>query len=151
MVPYLTPYRINKLALNPEGMPLDVELETTLKQVVPRAGAIVKVNYPTRLGNAVLIRAQLPDGEALPFGASVKTDDGRDVGVVAQGGQMYVRLDEMTQRLQVSWGADGRYICSFDVNLPSRKGRQQQFQRLTTTCRYPTATAAQDALAKVTQ
>lgn len=151
MVPYLTPYRINKLALNPEGMPLDVELETTLKQVVPRAGAIVKVNYPTRLGNAVLIRAQLPDGEALPFGASVKTDDGRDVGVVAQGGQMYVRLDEMTQRLQVSWGADGRYICSFDVNLPPRKGRQQQFQRLTTTCRYPTATAAQDALAKVTQ
>ncbi|WP_368913269.1 fimbria/pilus outer membrane usher protein [Mixta calida] len=152
LVPYLTPYHINKIAINPEGMPLDVELETSVKQVVPRAGAIVKVNYPTKQGQAVLIRAQLPDGEALPFGASVTTDDGRDVGVVAQGGQMYIRLDENINHLQVSWGPSSRYTCRFDVNLPESTGKKQrQYQRLDTTCRYPMPTAAQEALAKVVQ
>ncbi|MGD8163752.1 fimbria/pilus outer membrane usher protein [Pantoea sp. FN0307] len=149
LVPWLTPYRINKIAINPTGMPLDVELESTVKQVVPRAGAIVKVNYPTKQGNAVLIQAQLPNGEALPFGASVKTEDGRDVGVVAQGGQMYIRLEETMNRLQVSWGPHSRYTCLFDVNLPEKTDkRQRQFQRFNTTCRYPTPVARQETLAK---
>ena len=151
IVPYLTPYRVNKVAINPNGMPLDVELESTVQQVIPRAGAIVKVNYPTKQGNAVLIRAQLPDGEDLPFGATVKTNDGRDVGVVAQGGQMYVRLDEKVNHLQVSWGKNSRYICSFDVNLSEdMKKRQSQYQHVNTTCRYPKATAVHEGvLAKV--
>lgn len=149
LVPWLTPYRINKIAINPTGMPLDVELETTVKQVVPRAGAIVKVDYPTKQGRAILIRAQLPDGEALPFGASVKTEDGRDVGVVAQGGQMYIRLEESINRLQVSWGPHSRYTCLFDINLPEKSNkRQRQFQRFNTTCRYPTPAARQEMLAK---
>ena len=149
LVPYLTPYRINKIAINPTGMPLDVELETTVKQVVPRAGAIVKVNYPTKRGSAVLIQAQLPDGEALPFGASVTTEDGRDVGVVAQGGQMYLRLEESMNRLQVSWGPRSRYTCLFDITLPeTRHKRQRQLQRFNTTCRYPTPAARQEAIAK---
>jgi outer membrane usher protein len=152
LVPYLTPYHINKIAINPEGMPLDTELETSIKQVVPRAGAIVKVDYPTKQGQAVLIRAQLPNGEALPFGASVKTDDGRDVGVVAQGGQMYIRLDESINHLQVSWGPASRYTCLFDVKITENTDeRQSQIQRLNTTCRYPAPTASQEALAKVVQ
>ncbi|GLR07474.1 fimbrial protein [Mixta theicola] len=152
LVPYLTPYRINKIAINPIGMPLDVELESTVKQVVPRAGAIVKVNYPTRQGNALLIQARLPDGEALPFGASVKTEDGHDVGVVAQGGKMYIRLEESMKRLQVSWGPHSRYTCLFDVNLPEKTNkRQRRFQRFNTTCHYPTPTVRQEALAKSAQ
>ncbi len=152
LVPYLTPYRINKIAIDPSGMALDVELESTVKQVVPRAGAIVKVNYPTKQGNAVLIHAQLPDGEALPFGASVKTEDGRDVGIVAQGGQMYLRLQDRTNRLQVSWGPQSRYTCLFEVNLPENTPkRQRKFQRFNTTCRYPTPAIRQEALAKAIQ
>ena len=149
LVPWLTPYRINKIAINPSGMPLDVELESTVKQVVPRAGAIVKVTYPTKQGSAVLIQAQLPNGEALPFGASVKTADGRDVGVVAQGGQMYLRLEDPINRLQVSWGPQSRYTCLFAVNLPEKRAkRQHQFQRFNTTCHYPPPSVRQETIAK---
>lgn len=149
LVPYLTPYRINKIAINPSGMPLDVELETSVKQVVPRAGAIVRVNYPTKQGKAVLIHAQLPNGETLPFGASVKTEDGRDVGVVAQGGQMYIRLEERINHLQVSWGPNSRYTCLFDINLPEKANKKQShFQHFNTTCRYPAPGAVQETLAK---
>lgn len=152
LVPYLMPYRINKIAIDPSGMPLDVELETTIKQVVPHAGAIVKVDYPTRRGAAVLIQAQLPGGENLPFGASVKTEDGRDVGMVAQGGQMYVRLEERHNQLQVSWGPQSRYTCLFEINLPEKTNKKQsQFQHFTTTCRYPTSGAVQETLAKAMQ
>jgi len=152
LVPYLTPYHINKIAINPEGMPMDAELETSIKQVVPRLGAIVKVDYPTKRGQAILIRAQLPNGEVLPFGASVKTDDGRDVGVVAQGGQMFIRLDDDIKHLQVSWGPASRYTCRFDVNAAENTDeRQNQIQRLYTTCRYPAPTASQTAIAKVAQ
>ncbi|QHM73156.1 fimbria/pilus outer membrane usher protein [Mixta intestinalis] len=135
LVPYLLPYRINKVGINPEGMPLDVELETTVKQTVPRAGAIVKINYPTKRGRVVLIHAQLPDGEELPFGASVQTKEGQEVGVVAQGGQIYVRLDEKISHLQVRWGAESQHVCAFDVTLPdNNKLRQMKFQRLDTVC-----------------
>ncbi len=135
LVPYLAPYRINKIGIDPEGMPLDVELETTVKQTVPRAGAIVKINYPTKQGRVVLIHAQLPDGEELPFGASVHTDEGQEVGVVAQGGQIYVRLEEKISHLQVRWGAESQNVCAFDVTLPENNNtRQTHFQRLDTVC-----------------
>ncbi|QKJ89246.1 Fimbrial biogenesis outer membrane usher protein [Paramixta manurensis] len=148
IVPYLTPYRVNNVAINPEGMPLDVELMMSSKQVVPRAGAIVQVNYPTQHGRVVLIRANLPDGEALPFGASVTSDDGSEVGVVAQGGQIYARLNDDMNRLQVRWGENERYICSFNVDAAEKSAqRQSQFQRINTVCHYPDSSEKEKSLA----
>ncbi|WP_168199580.1 fimbria/pilus outer membrane usher protein [Pantoea sp. CCBC3-3-1] len=135
IVPYLNPYRINRVSLNPKGLPYDVELQSTSQQIAPHQGAIVKITYPTQRGRMVLIRASLPDGDTLPFGASVTNESGDDIGVVAQGGQIYVRLAEDKQRLTVHWGAKDIPGCSFDVSLEGSGARSQQsFDRLSRVC-----------------
>ncbi|MBS3046392.1 fimbria/pilus outer membrane usher protein [Enterobacter mori] len=123
VVPYLTPYRMNEVAIDPKGLPAEVELQETSQQVAPRNGAVVRLHYATATGRAVLIRASMPDGEALPFGAQVTDDDGNTLGSVAQGGQIYVRLPENNARLQVKWGNGDARSCLFDVNLPEQPSR----------------------------
>ena len=119
LVPYLNPYRINQIAISPKGLPWNVELQNTSQQVAPHQGAIVRIDYPTQRGRMVLIRAELPDGNALPFGAAVRKANGEHVGVVAQGGQIYVRLKEDDASLSVRWGSKSEMGCNFTIELES--------------------------------
>lgn len=119
VVPYLTPYRLNEIILDPKGLPLSVELQATSQQVAPHAGAVVMLQYPTITGRPVLIKSRMSDGEPLPFGASVLDAKGNSVGTVSQGGQIYARLNGVAESLTVKWGADAAAMCKLDVTLPS--------------------------------
>lgn len=135
IVPNLNPYRINELAIDPKGIPLDVELESTQQRVIPVEGAVVRMDYKTSKGKPLLIRANQPDGNALPFGASVKDENGNVVTTVSQGGQIYVRLNNDVSHLLVSWGKAAKDNCL--VNLESgtvQSSENQTLARLTTTC-----------------
>lgn len=135
VVPNLNPYRINELAIDPKGIPLDVELESTQQRVIPVEGAVVRLDYKTSKGKPLLIRANQPDGNALPFGASVNDENGNLVTTVSQGGQIYVRLNKDVSRLHVSWGKAENDNCL--VNLESgvvQSSDNQTLARLTTTC-----------------
>lgn len=135
IVPNLNPYRINELAIDPKGIPLDVELESTQQRVIPVEGAVVRLDYKTSKGKPLLIRANQLDGNALPFGASVNDENGNLVTTVSQGGQIYVRLNKDVSRLHVSWGKAENDNCL--VNLESgvvQSSDNQTLARLTTTC-----------------
>ncbi|WP_242456663.1 fimbria/pilus outer membrane usher protein [Pantoea agglomerans] len=135
LVPNLNPYRINELAIDPKGIPLDVELESTQQRVIPVEGAVVRLDYKTSKGQPLLIRANQPDGNALPFGASVNDENGNLVTTVSQGGQIYVRLNKDVSRLHVSWGKTENDNCL--VNLESgavQSSDNKTLARLTTTC-----------------
>lgn len=135
IVPNLNPYRINELAIDPKGIPLDVELESTQQRVVPVEGAVVRLDYKTTKGQPLLIRASQPDGNALPFGAAVKDETGNLVTTVSQGGQIYVRLNKDVSRLQVSWGESPTENCL--VNLEAgqiHSSDPNTLARLSTTC-----------------
>lgn len=96
---------------------MDVELEYTSQRVVPIDGAVLKVNYKTITGRPLLIRADLPDGSPLPFGATVSDESGNVLTTVTQGGQIYTRLNQDTPKLLVSWGHQEGRSCT--VNLES--------------------------------
>jgi len=135
VVPNLNPYRINELAIDPKGIPLDVELESTQQRVIPVEGAVVRLDYKTTKGKPLLIRANQPDGNALPFGASVNDENGNLVTTVSQGGQIYVRINKDVSRLHVSWGKTRNDNCL--VNLESgsiQSSDNKTLARLTTTC-----------------
>ncbi|MBN3820021.1 fimbrial biogenesis outer membrane usher protein, partial [Paraburkholderia sp. Se-20369] len=118
VVPYLNPYRVNQIEIDPRGLPADVELRTTSQQVAPRQGAIVMLRYPTVTGRALLIHATPPAGAELPFGAPVFDGRGNNVGIVSQGGQIYVRMQEPNDTLTVKWGHADAWRCSIRVALP---------------------------------
>lgn len=135
VVPNLNPYRINELAIDPKGIPLDVEMESTQQRVIPVEGAVVRLDYKTSKGKPLLIRANQLNGNALPFGAAVNDENGNLVTTVSQGGQIYVRLNKDVSRLHVSWGKTANDNCL--VNLESgsvQSSDNQALARLTTTC-----------------
>lgn len=132
LVPYLVAYRQNEIALNPQGLPQDVELKSTLSQTVPHSGALVKVDFATRVGRAVLIHVALPAGQSLPFGASVRDAQGQDLGMVAQGDMIYVRLPEGDSRLEVI--SAGRSICMMKLSLSKKSASPNGFAQFHLPC-----------------
>ncbi len=145
VVPYLTPYNLNTIQVDPKGLPLDVQLNTTSMQVAPHAGAVVMLKFKTENGRALVVRARLEDGQALPFGAEVLNEKGVSLGVVGQAGQILVRGVDEAGRLSVNWQDDegAAQSCSFDYRLaPRRKGQSvKAFEQIDATCVRTTAIA----------
>ncbi|PMZ91442.1 MULTISPECIES: fimbria/pilus outer membrane usher protein [unclassified Pseudomonas] len=121
IVSYLTPYRVNSLGIDPKGLSDDVELQSTSQEVVPRSGSVVMARFKTVTGRALLINARQPDGKPLPFGANVYDSDGRTVGVVGQGGQIFARLGSDQGRLWVSTHGKESSRCSMTYHLKPRE------------------------------
>ena len=124
VVPYLTPYRMNDVSLDPKGLPLEVELETTLAHSAPRAGAVVLLQFATSSGGqAALIDASQPDGSPLPFGADVLDGQGNPVGVVGQASRLWLRGIEPQGVLTVKWGSAAAQQCRIEYVLPAAPGK----------------------------
>ncbi|UNM22842.1 fimbrial biogenesis outer membrane usher protein [Pseudomonas sp. ArH3a] len=124
VVPYLRPYALNEVAIDPIGTSLNVELNETSQQVAPRAGAVVALKYGTRDGQALLLNVTLSSGSPLPFGASVTDDRGVSVGVVGQGGQLYARVKDGTRQLLINWGNQAGQQCALSLPPGTSDGKQ---------------------------
>jgi len=135
VVPYVAPYRLNTITLDPQDMARDVELESSSQSIAPFAGAISFLRFQTRKGQAVLLKVLGPDGQSLPFGAQVRDVQGQAVGMVAQGGRLYLRSESGQGRLQVVWGEEAGQQCSIDYVLPAAEGEQLDFIKVDATCR----------------
>lgn len=121
VIPYLTPYRFNDIELDPSEMSLDVELEETSQRVAPYAGAILKVDFATKTGYAIFIKARLDNGDALPFYAPVYNTDNELIAYVAQGGLLYIRSKATQGRLKVQFGQDKTQYCFIDYDLSAQQ------------------------------
>lgn len=117
IVPNLMPYQVNRVDIDPLGLPLSVELATNSQEVVPRAGAVTLLRYPTQSGRTALIHLRLADGRLLPFGAQVAGTDGVPLGVVGQGSRVLARGLKAQGQLRLQWGERGEHQCAADYAL----------------------------------
>ena len=139
VVPYLTPYQLNTIQVDPKGLPLDVQLDATSAQVVPYAGAVVMLKFKTENGRTLIVQARLKDGQALPFGAEVFNEKGSSLGVVGQAGQILLRGVDQAGHLTARWQDDNGMAqsCSFDYRLePKSKHKQatKGYEQMNVTC-----------------
>lgn len=134
VVTALSPYRLNTIELDPSGMSQDVELKQSARSVAPRAGAIVRLDYPTQRAFPILIDSRQPDGRPLPFAATaVDARSGAVIGAVGQGSRLVVRTDQERGSILVQWGGQQ---CQIDYALPASDGaRQRGFQQFELPCR----------------
>ncbi len=123
VLPYLTPYRQNEVALDPAEIPADVELKLTSQNVVPVEGSVVMLHYGTVTGRAVLIDTRLPNGDMPPMGADVRDQQGNNVGIVGQGGRAYARMARDVETLSVAWGKGVGEQCDVHVALPPEEAK----------------------------
>ncbi|WP_288440946.1 fimbria/pilus outer membrane usher protein [uncultured Pseudomonas sp.] len=132
LVPSVTPYRYSSIALNPEGMPSDVELIDGERRVAPIAGAAVRVKFKTRGGYGLLIKATLKDSTTPPIGADALDSEGQIVGMVGQAGLVYVRVQEPGEKIQIRWGESPEESCRLNYHIP--KHSTKTITRTTATC-----------------
>ncbi|OAM11962.1 fimbrial protein [Acinetobacter baumannii] len=131
VVPYVTPYRLNDITLDPQEMSSQVELEETSQRIAPFAGAIAKVDFATKTGYAVYITSKTADGNSLPFAAQVFNQKDEAVGIVAQGSMIYLRTPLAQDRLYVKWGNESNERCSVEYNISNQLQNKQQSMVMT--------------------
>lgn len=134
LVPALTPYRYNTIALNPEGMSAHTELASGDTKIAPYAGSSVKINFDTRQGYPVLIRGVFEDGSNIPFGSEVFNEDDENVGLAGQNGQIYFRAKKLQGKIQVAWSDDENDQCSIHYTIPQSQ-LDVPLVRLNETCK----------------
>jgi len=121
----LRPYNLNPVEIDPKGLSLDVELTSTTEHMIPRAGSVTRVKFPTTTGHAGFIKLSHSEGVELPFGADVVDEQGNLVGVVGQASRAFVRTTQAAGRLSIkAAGGDGQG-CVFEYRFPEQKDRQQ--------------------------
>ncbi|CAJ0787156.1 Outer membrane usher protein FimD [Ralstonia condita] len=104
VITYAQPYRLNALSPDTHNLGADVELEDTVKQVVPRRGAIVQATFKGYSGQRAQFAFQQPDGKPVPFGASVEeAPTGRHLGITDPNGNAFVLLRQEQGTLTVKW------------------------------------------------
>lgn len=135
LVPYLDPYQMNDITIDPKGAAQDVELGSTEKKVAPYYGAVVKLKYKTKTGSPVLINATV-GGAPVPFGAEVLDEQGRSVGTVGQGGQIYARVEQDKGSLTLRWGQGADDTCKVSYHLmPTGEKQESTIQTFSQECR----------------
>ncbi|APC19158.1 ferrous iron transporter B [Pseudomonas frederiksbergensis] len=129
LIPYLQPYRVNRVILDTNQLDPNVEIDNGVTQVVPRRGAVVKATFPARTVQRLVLTTRDSQGAPLPFGAQVSNADGEVLGVVGQAGQVLLGTVDGQQTLNVSWGNAATEQCQlqFNVqNMPTEQGYRVQ-------------------------
>lgn len=128
--PWATAYRENRVAVDASSLRDDVELDDTVRTVVPTKGAIVRASFKGSKGARILVRL-LAGNQPVPFGAIVSA--GERSGIVGDDGQVYLSGMPPEGAIHASWGGEGRK-CTARYRLPDEKNAPAVF-RLTETCR----------------
>lgn len=129
LIPYLQPYRVNRVILDIDQLDPNVEIDNGVTQVVPRRGAVVKATFPARTVQRLVLTTRDHQGAPLPFGAQVSNADDEVLGIVGQAGQVLLGTVDGQQTLNVRWGNASTEQCQlqFDVqSLPMEQGYRVQ-------------------------
>jgi outer membrane usher protein len=122
LVPYLTPYRRNRVALDTRRLGLDIDIENTVAQTVPRRGAVIKKHFKATRSRKLIAVLRLPNGKTPPFGSQVLDRQGRVAGIVGPGGQVLLAMAEDESRLVVKWHERDQGQCALDLTPVTRDG-----------------------------
>lgn len=116
VVPFLNPYKNNRIALRTETLEEDVDITNAVQTVIPTTGAVVLADFNTRTGKRVLMRLSY-QGQPVPFGAEATLKSGGS-GIVGKGGEVYLTGVPEEGEITVNW--NGVHQCMAHYRLPAR-------------------------------
>lgn len=117
IVPYLSPYQFNQISIDPSNLPMDVDLSSTSKQIIPRANSAVLVEFTAQTGKIIFFDLTLPNGDTPPMAAEAFDQNNTPIGVVVQGGRLYTRNLPKEGTIKVVWGNTENERCQFDYQI----------------------------------
>ncbi|WP_164273985.1 fimbria/pilus outer membrane usher protein [Stenotrophomonas sp. B1-1] len=91
----VSPYRMNTIQIDPSGIDDRIQILSSNSGVAPTLGAVVPVVFRTqRSGATRLAYGKDSAGRLLSFGAEISDPEGQMVGMVGQGGQMWLAFNQ---------------------------------------------------------
>jgi len=113
LVTGLLPYEENRISLEADELPFNVEIRGTEDKAVPYARAGVFIDFPVKRSLNALVKLQSPSGEALPIGSTVRVHNGQEY-VVGKRGEAYLTELSTSNELTISWTGG---TCTVRVSL----------------------------------
>lgn len=124
VLPYVTAYRANRIALDTSTLGEDVETKAGVQELVPTRGAVVRAFFDTRQGQRMLVTVTSKTGWLLPIGSSVQDKDGHEIAVAGTDGQVFLTgVQEGANQFKAKWGEASNEQCDFSV-LGAQVGAQ---------------------------
>jgi len=132
IVPYAIAYRENRIALNPNTLANNVEVDDAIVNVVPTQGAIVRADFVTHTGLKILMTL-IHNGKPVPFGAIISS--GSSSSIVTDEGQAYLTGMPSTGTVKVQWGNSAESQCKGQYAISESSEKNDIFNVLTVECR----------------
>ncbi|KFK91727.1 MULTISPECIES: fimbrial biogenesis usher protein [unclassified Serratia (in: enterobacteria)] len=133
VLPFAMDYRENRVALDPNTLANNIELDDAVVSVVPNHGAVVLADFKTHVGLKVLMTL-FYNGKPLPFGSVVSFGTGSNGSIVADGGQVYLTGLPPSGEVKAKWGESNTEQCVANYQLPP-ESQQQVLSTITAQCR----------------
>lgn len=140
VMPSALPYRKNRVSLDTQSMPDDVDIAELVQEVTPNRGAFVLADFETRKGQRILFRIVDAQGEVAPFAAKAElfATDGRALGntLVADKGRAFLTGVPAQSRLLIS--VDNQPWCSRELTLDETASAEGGITQLNIQCERAT-------------
>ncbi|MFG1174663.1 fimbrial biogenesis usher protein [Erwiniaceae bacterium CAU 1747] len=117
VLPFASAYRQNRVALDTNSLPDNVELDDAVVNLVPTHGAIVRAGFKTQIGLKLLMKLNYK-GKPVPFGAIAALSSKTSGSIVADGGQVYLSGMPQSGEVNVKWGEGPGASCVAKYSLP---------------------------------
>ncbi|QCT19760.1 fimbrial biogenesis outer membrane usher protein [Jejubacter calystegiae] len=117
VVPWATPYRLNRVALDIRDMPDTAELDSSVVSRIPVDGAMSRADFAIRSGFKAMFSLSYRDN-VLPFGTLI-TQEGSESGsgIVGDNGAVYLSGLAPTGTLIARWDKGESHQCRIDYHL----------------------------------
>ncbi|MGQ8775439.1 outer membrane usher protein [Serratia sp. NA_112.1] len=109
-------YYRNQFNIDLNGLPDTAEVNGSVTQATLTEGAIGYRHFEVISGEKAMAIVRLADGSAPPFGATVLNHKRQEVGIINDGGNVYLSGINAGETMSVNWG--GIAQCGF--TLPER-------------------------------
>lgn len=113
VLPDINNYYRNNASIALDQLPDNVEALRSIQQLTLTEGAIGYREFDVISGQKAMASIRLKDGTYPPFGASVTTGKGRELGIVNDGGNVYLSGINSNDLLGVRW--NGKEQCQVRV------------------------------------
>ncbi|HFD6683594.1 TPA: fimbria/pilus outer membrane usher protein [Providencia alcalifaciens] len=112
----LSPYQTNNISLDLDNIPNNIDLNNTDKQITPRKGALVKLNFDATKGERALITLR-NKGKLIPTGAKVMLNKKEISNLFFVGNKGVVYMNQLPKEgeLKVKWN-NGECVSPFKLD-----------------------------------
>jgi len=114
-------YRDNRIALDMNQVPNNLEIKQSVISVVPRHNAVVVAEFKVARGDRVVAHITRNDGRPIPFGSQILDARQRQISLMGEDGMAYLSGLKNGQSLRVRWGTQQNQSCNMVYYAPKLK------------------------------